>query len=93
MFWETIRPLFNPKIAGGGHCGFSKKVFSRERVKPCFFVTLNIIISHVFPENFIEIPQVVQKIWIFSPSILTVFIDFSDFSHFVVVKKTNAVNI
>ena len=37
----------------------------RERVggreTPCFFVTFNIIISHVFPENFIEFPQVVQK--------------------------------
>ena len=43
-------------------CGFSKNVFSKERVKPCFFVTFNIIISHTFPENFIEIPQVVQKI-------------------------------
>ena len=25
------------------------------------------IISHIFPENFIEIPQIVQKIWRFSP--------------------------
>ena len=33
----------------------------REREKHCFFVTFNIIISHVF-ENLIEIPQVVQKI-------------------------------
>ena len=33
----------------------------RQRQRPCFFVTFNIIISHVFPENFIEIPQVVQK--------------------------------
>ena len=47
-------------------CSFSKNVFSRERererVKPWFFVTFNIIISYVFPENFIEIPQVFQKI-------------------------------
>ena len=26
------------------------------------FMTFNIIISHIFPENFIEIPEVVQKI-------------------------------
>ena len=32
-------------------------------VKPWFFVTFNIVISHIFPENFIDIPQVVQKIW------------------------------
>ena len=41
---------------------FSKNVSSRERVKPWFFVTFNIIISYIFPENVIEIPQVVQKI-------------------------------
>ena len=63
--------LLNTKAAGGGQfdlpapllpCGFSKNVSSKERVKPCFFVTFNIIIRHIFPENFIEIPRVVQKI-------------------------------
>ena len=34
----------------------------RERVKPWFCVTFNIIISHIFSENLIEIPEVVQKI-------------------------------
>ena len=43
-------------------CGFSKNVSSKERVKPWFSVTFSIILSHIFPENFIEIPQVVQKI-------------------------------
>ena len=39
----------------------SKFVYSRERLKSCFFcVTFNE--SHVFPENFIEVPHVVQKI-------------------------------
>ena len=38
---------------------FRKNVSSKERVKPCFFMTFNIIIRHIFPENFIEIPQVV----------------------------------
>ena len=57
---------FNPKTAGGGSqfdppCDFSKIVSSKERVKPLFFVTFNIIIRHIFPENFIEIPQVIQK--------------------------------
>ena len=41
---------------------FSKIVSSKEREKPWFFVTFNIILRHIFPENFIEFPQVVQKI-------------------------------
>ena len=52
---------FNPKPAGESQfdrspCGFLKNVSSKERLKPWFFVTFNIIISHIFPENFIEIP-------------------------------------
>ena len=43
-------------------CGFLKNAFSIERVEPWFFVTFNIILKHIFPENFIEFPQVVQKI-------------------------------
>ena len=43
-------------------CGFLKNVSSKERVRPWFFVTLNIILKYIFPENFIEFPQVVQKI-------------------------------
>ena len=66
--------LVSPKKSGGEfdpapspHCGFSKTVFSREIfleyfLKPCFFVVFNIFIRHIFPENFIEIPQVVWKI-------------------------------
>ena len=53
------------------------------RWKLWFFVTFNIIINHIFPENFIEIPQVVQKVWRFSPSILTIFINFRIFWHFL----------
>ena len=58
---------------------------------PWFFVTCNIIISHIFPENFIEVSEVVQKIRIFSPSILTVLIDFLDFLTFPCYKETNDV--
>ena len=54
-------------------------IFPKIRVKSWFFVTYNIIISHIFAENFIEMPQVVQKIWRFSPSILTIFIVFFRF--------------
>ena len=57
--------------------GFFKNVSSREKLKPCFFVNFNIIISYNFSENFTEIPQVIQKIWRFSQSIVTIFINFS----------------
>ena len=46
-------------------CGFLKTVSSKKRVKPWFFVNFNIIVGHIFPENFFEIPQVFQKIWKF----------------------------
>ena len=78
--------------------GFSENVFFRERMRPCFFVffvfnfNFNIIISHIFPENvIIKIAQVVQKIWRFSPSILALFIYFSDFLTFPYYKETNGV--
>ena len=44
-------------------CRFSKNISSKERVKSSFFVTFNIILKHIFPKDFIEFPQVVQKIW------------------------------
>ena len=65
------RPIFNPGTDGGRAGGFnltfplrsfSKNVSSKEKVKPWFFVTFNIILRHIFPENFIEFPQFVQKI-------------------------------
>ena len=43
-------------------CGFPKNVFFRERLKPSFFGTFNGIISYIFFENLIEIPQVVKKL-------------------------------
>ena len=68
---------------GRGHCGFSKNISSKKRVKPCFFVTFNISISRTFPENCIEIPQAVQKIWRLSLSIVAIFIDFNQVSGFL----------
>ena len=73
---HILYQIFNPKTAGGGVnltpltplprplllCSFSKNLSSKEKVKSCFFVTFNIITSHIFPEDFIKIPQVVQKI-------------------------------
>ena len=50
-------------------------------------------ISHIFSNNFIEIPQLVQKIWRFFSSILAIFINFSDFLTLPCYKKTNDVSI
>ena len=67
-FFITQGADFNPKTAGRGGqfdlppYGFSKNVSSKEGVKPSFFVTSNIILKHIFPENFVEFTQVVQKI-------------------------------
>ena len=73
--------------------GFSKNVYSRERMKPWSLVTFNFIASYIFPENLIEIPEIFQKIWIFSPPILTIFINFLDFLTFLCYKETNGVSI
>ena len=46
----------NPKTAGGqfdGPGGLSKNISSIERVITWFFVTCNIVIRQIFPENFI----------------------------------------
>ena len=53
--------------------------------KTLVFLTVNIIIGHIFTENFIEVPQVVQKIWSISLSILTIFIDFHQFFVFFAI--------
>ena len=56
----------NPKKAEGVNLtsaiGFSKNASSGERMKPCFLVPFNKIMSHIFPEILIKIPLVVQKI-------------------------------
>ena len=73
LYCIVAKGLILKRLGGGGggggggsqfdsHRGFSKNVSSKERVKPWFFVIFNIIIDHIFPENFIETPQVFQKI-------------------------------
>ena len=59
VFGDRLNP--NTPEEGGSN-RFLKNVSSTERVEPWFFVTFNIILKHIFPENFIEFPQVVQKI-------------------------------
>ena len=61
---------------------FQKMYLLKERVKLWFFVTFNIILKNIFPENFIEIPRVVQKLWRISLSMLAISIDFHQFYGF-----------
>ena len=97
---EGTRELhFNLKKAGGiglttpapPPCSFSKNVFPRERVKPHFFVTFNIIISLSFLKILLRFLKSFRRFFL---SILNIFIDFLDFSHFLVAKKlmTSAYN-
>ena len=58
---------------------FPKKNFSERESEALVLCDFNIIINHIFPANFIEIPKIVQKIRKFSNSILTIFINFSVF--------------
>ena len=85
-FQFDIRPLVFPKMY------FLEREWDRVFFFVFFYFSFNIIISHIFPENvIIKIPQVVQKIWRFSPSILTIFTNFSDFLTFPYYKGINGV--
>ena len=80
ILWHLPPSLLIPKRLGEGvyltpHCRLSKNVSSREEGKPCFIMTFNIILSHIFPENFIEIPHPVQKIWRLFSTIFWIFWD------------------
>ena len=66
-------PLVDPTLSNGR---------VREGENLAFFEAFNIIKSHIFPENFIEISQVVQKIRRLSLSILVIFINFHPFFGF-----------
>ena len=61
--------------------GFSKLYRPKRGWNPVF-ATFNITISHIFPENFIDIPQAVQKIWKIFLSVLAIFIDARQFFEF-----------
>ena len=81
------------RIGGDRGRGFSKNVFSRERTKTCYFVIFNIIKSHIFPENVIEIPQIFQKIWKFYSSMLIILTNFSACLRSPYCKETNDASI
>ena len=69
--WITEYQLFDPKTLVGqfaphpppppSPCGISNNVSSKERLTLWVFVTFNIIISYIFPENFIEIPKSLRR--------------------------------
>ena len=40
---------------------YFKKYYFLKRLKLCFLVTFNIIISYIFPENFIEVYQALRR--------------------------------
>ena len=61
---------------------FKKYTIWREW-KVLFFSQFIIITSYIFPENFIEIHQVSQKIWNFT----SIFVNFVDFFTFTCYKK------
>ena len=62
-------------------CNFFKNLLERRWSIVSLWL---LILSHIFPENFIEISQIFQKIWRFSPSVLTMFINFLGFLTFPV---------
>ena len=66
---------------------------SKESLKLCFLVTFNIIISYIFPDNFTEIHQVPQKIWIFTSSISTIFVNFLICLPLLATKKANDISL
>ena len=70
-----------------------KMILSEEGVKVCFLVTFNSIICYNFPEIFIEIHQVSQKLWIFTSSILTILAKFLDIFTLTCYKKSNDISI
>ena len=78
----------NPKTAGGAE----ELILPPPVVWPplCGF---NVIISHTFPKNLIQIPQVVQKLCRISLSRLAIFVDFLDFLTYPCYKETTDVNL
>ena len=67
--------------------------FSRRRVKPWFLVTFNIIVSDIFPENFIETYHVVKNILKFLSSVLAIFANFLIFFTFTCCRKLYDISI
>ena len=82
--------IINPKRLGEviSPVVFPKMCFSKKQRSPGFLGLFNIIISCIFRENFIAIPEAVQKLRRFCSSISTTFTNFSDFLTFPCYKET-----
>ena len=52
-----------------------------------FWVIFNIIISYIFPENFIEMQQVVQNLSKFPSAILAIFAQFFGFFNIYLLQE------
>ena len=60
----TLKRLEGDQFDTHHSCGFPKNVFFQRKGGFLVFCdSFNIFISHIFHENFTEIPQLVQKIW------------------------------
>ena len=73
--------------------GISKRCVFHKKGESLFFVTFDIIISHIFPEDFMEISKIIQNIRRFSYSQLTIFINFFYFLAFSSCKETNGISL
>ena len=85
---------FDPPTPTPTLCGFSKNLSSKERLKPWFFETFNIIISGIFPEislkflkSFRKYEEFFCQYYLFS----SIFIEYLDFLTFLCYKETNDV--
>lgn len=58
---------------------FPKLYFVERGWSAEFLLTFKAFISYIVPESVIRIHQVIQKIWRFSSSFLTIFVNFLDF--------------
>ena len=86
LFYLLIYSFFNSKTSGAGSIWpllwlIEKCIFWRES-ETLVFVTFSIVIRHICPEKFTEIPQVVQKLRRIPLSVLAIFINFHQFFGF-----------
>ena len=59
---------------------FQRKSEREREAEAMVFLTFNMIIIQIFPENFIEIRQVVQKVFFFDVNYFSQFFRFFDIS-------------
>ena len=70
----------------------SKNILSEKRIKSCFLVNFNIIVSYIFAENFTEISRLSEDMNFHFFDFLLIF-QFFGFFTFTWYKKTNDISI